>query len=253
MASSSTFSIILGILQATIFLISIARTVTVADPSPLASEAIAMVESGWSSNYSNNASERCQWPGISCNTAGSIIQIDISDAPNIEVGDRFGKLNFSSFPNLVLLDLSHRQLGAKIPHQIGNLSALKHLDLSRCGFSGELPLSLGNLTQLEYLDISYNDNINGSIPPQLGNLVNVVSLNFCRTNISGNIPLFLGLLTNLRHLLLDRYQFNDGNNTIPQTLWNLRGLVGIRMLSLHGLLAVECLLHADQLQQVLRL
>ncbi|MFQ6652016.1 hypothetical protein Gotur_024087 [Gossypium turneri] len=187
-----------------------------------------MVESGWSSNYSNNASERCQWPGISCNTAGSIIQIDISDAPNIEVGDRFGKLNFSSFPNLVLLDLSHRQLGAKIPHQIGNLSALKHLDLSRCGFSGELPLSLGNLTQLEYLDISYNDNINGSIPPQLGNLVNVVSLNFCRTNISGNIPLFLGLLTNLRHLLLDRYQFNDGNNTIPQTLWNLRGLVGIR-------------------------
>ncbi|MFQ6630651.1 hypothetical protein Gotur_008386 [Gossypium turneri] len=50
------------ILQATNFLISIARTVTVADPSPLASEAIAMVESGWWSNYSNNASERCQWP-----------------------------------------------------------------------------------------------------------------------------------------------------------------------------------------------
>ncbi|MBA0766738.1 hypothetical protein Gotri_015755, partial [Gossypium trilobum] len=174
MASSSTFSIILGILQATIFLISIARTVTVADPSPLASEAIAMVESGWWSNYSNNASERCQWPGISCNTARSISQIDISDAPNIEVGDRFGKLSFSSFPNLVLLDLSDRQLGGKIPHQIGNLSALKHLDLSHCGLSGELPPSLGNLTQLEYLDMSYNYNINGSIPPQLGNLVNLV-------------------------------------------------------------------------------
>ncbi|MFQ6630653.1 hypothetical protein Gotur_008386 [Gossypium turneri] len=177
MASSSTLSIILGILQATIFLISIARTVTMADPSPVASEAIAMVESGWWSNYSNNASERCQWPGISCNTAGSVIQINLSYEFIIDVGDRFGKLNFSSFPNLVLLDLSDRQFGGKIPHQIGNLSALKHLDLSNCGLSGELPPSLGNLTQLEYLDISYNYNINGSIPPQLGNLVNLVSLN----------------------------------------------------------------------------
>ncbi|PPD71021.1 hypothetical protein GOBAR_DD32097 [Gossypium barbadense] len=231
MASSSTFSIILGILQATIFLISIARTVTIADPSPLESEAIAMVESGWWSNYSNNASERCQWPGISCNTAGSITKINISDVPNIEVGDRFGKLNFTSFPNLVLLDLSDRPLGGKIPHQIGNLSALKQLDLSFCGLSGELPPSLGNLTQLEYLDISYNYNINGSIPPQLGNLVNLVSLNLSGTSLSGSIPPFLGLLTNLRHLLLDRNQFDDGNNTIPQNLWNLRGL---ETLSLSG-------------------
>ncbi|KAB2011421.1 hypothetical protein ES319_D09G019100v1 [Gossypium barbadense] len=190
MASSSTFSIILGMLQAINFLISIARTVTVADSSPLASEAIAMVESGWWSNYSNNASERCQWPGISCNTAGSIIQINLSY--------EFGKLNFSSFPNLVLLDLSDRQLGGKIPHHIGNLSALKHLDLSNCGLSGELPPPLGNLTQLD--------------------------LNLSRTSLSGNSPPFLGLLTNLRHLLLDGYQFDDGNNTIPQNLWNLRGL-----------------------------
>ncbi|MBA0756439.1 hypothetical protein Gogos_021694 [Gossypium gossypioides] len=171
MASSSTFSIILGILQATIFLISISRTVTKVDPSPLASEAIATVESGW---WSNNATERCQWPGISCNTTGSITKINISDVPNIEVGDRFGKLNFTSFPNLVLLDLSDRPLGGKNLHQIGDLFALKYLNLSYCGLFGELPPSLGNLTQLEYLDISYNDNINGSIPPQLGNLVNLV-------------------------------------------------------------------------------
>ncbi|KAK8334964.1 hypothetical protein V6Z11_A09G023000, partial [Gossypium hirsutum] len=224
MASSSTFSILLGILQATILLISVARTVTMADPSPLASEAVAMVESGWWSNYSNNASERCQWPGILCNTAGSIIQIDISDASNIEVGDRFGKLNFSSFPNLVLLDLSDRQLGGNIPHQIGKLSALKHLDLSNCGLSGELPPSLGNLTQLEYLDISYNDKINGSIPQQLGNLVNLVTLNLSANSLGGNIPPFLWLLTNLRHLILDRNQFDDSINTIPQNLWNLRRL-----------------------------
>ncbi|KAG4182013.1 hypothetical protein ERO13_A09G017950v2, partial [Gossypium hirsutum] len=151
-----------------------------------------MVESGWWSNYSNNASERCQWPGILCNTAGSIIQIDISDASNIEVGDRFGKLNFSSFPNLVLLDLSDRQLGGNIPHQIGKLSALKHLDLSNCGLSG--------------------------------NLVNLVTLNLSANSLGGNIPPFLWLLTNLRHLILDRNQFDDSINTIPQNLWNLRRL-----------------------------
>ncbi|MBA0820829.1 hypothetical protein Gohar_021920 [Gossypium harknessii] len=158
-----------------------------------------MVESGWWSNYSNNASECCQWP-ISCNTAGSITKINISDVPNIEVRDRFGKLNFASFPNLVLLDLSDRPLGGKILHQIGDLSALKYIDLSYCGLYSELPPSLGNLTQLEYLDMLYNDNINGSIPPQLGNLVNLISLNLSANNLTKKIPSELGFLSNLVYL-----------------------------------------------------
>ncbi|KAK8278145.1 hypothetical protein V6Z11_D09G021300 [Gossypium hirsutum] len=172
MASSSTFSIILGILQTTIFLISIAGIVTVADPSPLSFEAIAM--------------------------------INLSYEFIIEVGDRFGKLNFSSFPNLVLLDLSDRQLGGKIPHQIGNLSALKHLDLSRCGLSGELPPSLGNLTQLEGLEtLSLSRcGIVGPIPSALGQLLNLKYLSLSRTKINGSIPFEVGFLSNLTYLYL---------------------------------------------------
>ncbi|KAA3456026.1 putative leucine-rich repeat receptor-like protein kinase isoform X4 [Gossypium australe] len=231
MASSMTISIILGVLGATI-LLSFATTVTTAYPSPLESEAIALLESRWWSNHSSNTSQRCQWPGITCNTAESITEINLSDAPNIEVGERFGKLNFSSFPNLVLLDLSDHQLRGKIPHQIGDLSALKYLDLSNCGLSGKLPPSLGKLTQLKFLDISYNDNINGSIPPQLGNLENLVTLNLSRcgivgpipsalgNQINGSIPLEIGHLRNLTYLDL----YNNRLGSIPITLYQLTNL-----------------------------
>ncbi|KAL1151178.1 hypothetical protein V6Z11_A09G023600, partial [Gossypium hirsutum] len=202
-------------------LLSFATTVTAAYPSPLESEAIALLESRWWSNHSSNTSQRCQWPGITCNTAESITKINLSDAPNIEVGDRFGKLNFSSFPNLVLLDLSDHQLRGKIPHQIGDLSAFQYLDLSNCGLSGELPPSLGKLTQLKFLDISYNDNINGSIPPQLGNLEKLVTLNLSQCGIVGPIPSALGQLTNLQSLIL---WGNQINGSIPLEIGYLRNL-----------------------------
>ncbi|XP_040966228.1 MDIS1-interacting receptor like kinase 2 isoform X3 [Gossypium hirsutum] len=227
MASSLTISVILGVLWAAI-LLSFATTVTAAYPSPLESEAIALLESRWWSNHSSNTSQRCQWPGITCNTAESITKINLSDAPNIEVGDRFGKLNFSSFPNLVLLDLSDHQIRGKIPHQIGDLSALKYLDLSSCGLSGELPPSLGKLTQLEFLDISYNDNINGSIPPQLGNLENLVTLNLSQCGIVGPTPSALGQLTSLQSLILS---WNRINGSIPLEIGYLRNLTDLSLSS----------------------
>ncbi|KAK8278152.1 hypothetical protein V6Z11_D09G022300 [Gossypium hirsutum] len=234
MASSLTISVILGVLWAAI-LLSFATTVTAAYPSPLESEAIALLESRWWSNHSSNTSQRCQWPGITCNTAESITKINLSDAPNIEVGDRFGKLNFSSFPNLVLLDLSDHQIRGKIPHQIGDLSALKYLDLSSCGLSGELPPSLGKLTQLEFLDISYNDNINenlvtlnlsqcgivGRIPSALGQLTSLQSLILSGNQINGSIPLEIGYLRNLTFLGLYNNRLVD---SIPITLYQLTNL-----------------------------
>ncbi|PPS13316.1 hypothetical protein GOBAR_AA07312 [Gossypium barbadense] len=93
MALFLTISLILGILQATILLISFDTTVSIADPSPLESKAISLLESGWWSNHSSNTSQRCQCPAITCNTAESITKIDLSDAPNIEVAYRFGNQN----------------------------------------------------------------------------------------------------------------------------------------------------------------
>ncbi|KAK8682271.1 hypothetical protein V6N13_054663 [Hibiscus sabdariffa] len=58
-----------------------------ADQSPLESEAKAVVDRGWWNGYdfSNNISERCKWHGISCNPAGSITKIILSDTFDFEV------------------------------------------------------------------------------------------------------------------------------------------------------------------------
>ncbi|KAK8571814.1 hypothetical protein V6N12_027887 [Hibiscus sabdariffa] len=142
-----------------------------ADQSPLESEAKAVTG----------------FKVLQCNPVGSITKIILFDTFDFEVRGRFGKLNFSSFPNLVHLDLGGCELGGNIPPQIGNLWTLRHLGLSTCNLSGELPPSLRNLTRLEFLHISYNG-IHGPIPSTLGQLTNLQSLCLSGNQISESIP-----------------------------------------------------------------
>ncbi|KAK3221066.1 hypothetical protein Dsin_015036 [Dipteronia sinensis] len=72
------------------------------------------------------------------------------------------KLDFSSFLNLLRLDLKTNKLSGSVPSNIGLLSKLQFLDLSTNDLNGTLPLSLANLTQVYELDISRN-NIVGEI------------------------------------------------------------------------------------------
>ena len=52
--------------------ISSTGLVAALDPALLASEGKALLESGWSSDYSHLTSHRCKWTGIVCDRAGSI-------------------------------------------------------------------------------------------------------------------------------------------------------------------------------------
>ncbi|GKV35099.1 hypothetical protein SLEP1_g43412 [Rubroshorea leprosula] len=184
-------------------------------------EALALWKSGWWNASINNVADHCSWPGITCNGAGSITEIS---PPDFSVGDKFGKLDFSSFPNLVRLNLSHQGLYGSIPPQIGDLTRLEHLNLSNNNLTGTLPSSLGNLTQLRMLDVSFN--YIHSISPKVRNLKNLVSLNLTWNNLTASSAPIIGLPTNLSHLELASNPFHC---SIPPEIWNLKSLVALDM------------------------
>ncbi|KAL9358422.1 hypothetical protein Peur_046545 [Populus x canadensis] len=209
----------LAILSISFFLSCIFVSVAALDPALLASEGKALVESGWWSVNSNLSSLRCMWLGIVCDRAGSIIEI--SPPPEfLKVGNKFGKMNFSCFSNLVRLHLPNHELSGSIPHQISILPQLRYLDLSSNNLAGELPSSLGNLSRLVELDFSSNNFIN-SIPPELGNLKNLVTLSLSYNSFSGPIPSALCHLDNLTHLFMDH---NSLEGALPREIGNMRNL-----------------------------
>ncbi|GLT40591.1 hypothetical protein SLA2020_147100 [Shorea laevis] len=97
------------------------------------SEARALPESGWWSAYTNNTENHCSWPGVIGNDDGRVTMIQPPDY--IKVGNKFGNLNFSSFPDVVRLGLSSHGLSGSLPPQVASFSNLKcplpHFQLSK--------------------------------------------------------------------------------------------------------------------------
>ncbi|WJX75191.1 non-specific serine/threonine protein kinase [Trifolium repens] len=220
--------------------------------SQLEMEENAILKSGWwnTSDPNYNISNRCNWPQISCNNAGSITKISI-DEFNINTmlyQNRidFATLNLTVFHNLerlvimfaglegtipkeigllsklIYLDLSFSSLVGKIPPSLGNLTKLTHLDLSSNRLNGNLPVSITKLTQLEYLDISHNY-LNGSFPysnfEQLNHLKN---LDISHNLIFGTLPSNFFLLANYELSIDLSNNFISGE--IPSQFGHFRNL-----------------------------
>ncbi|KAK2359401.1 putative leucine-rich repeat receptor protein kinase [Trifolium repens] len=148
--------------------------------SQLEMEANAILKSGWwntsDANY-YNISDRCNWPQISCNKAGSITKISIGEISYTmsmlyENRIRFATLNLTAFHNLESLFINNAGLKGTIPKEIGLLSKLNYLDLSFNSLVGKIPPSLGNLTKLTHLNLS-NNNLTGMVPTSLCNVNNI--------------------------------------------------------------------------------
>ncbi|XP_043694467.1 MDIS1-interacting receptor like kinase 2-like [Telopea speciosissima] len=129
--------------------------------------------------------------------------------------------NFTSFPDLVHLELTNFTLFGTIPFQINCLSKLRYLDLSYNNLSSSIPASLGDLYNLTLLGLDDNA-LSGSIPLEIENLKNLTGLFMYNNSLTGSIPSTFGNLTKLNALNLIQ---NYLSGPIPLEIGNLASLV----------------------------
>ena len=173
-----------------------------------------------------SVSSPCKWRGVACNNEGSITEINLAYAG---LRGNLQNLDFSSFPNLLHLDLCLNKLTGTIPTNIGTLSKLQYLDLSTNSLNGSLPLSLANLTKVYYLDVSQN-NITGELDRRLfpdgtslskTGFLSLKIFGLQDTKLGGRIPEEIGNLKYLVQLFLDGNYFCG---PIPPSIGNLSHL-----------------------------
>jgi len=166
--------------------------------------------------------DECLWYGITCDTEGRVISIDLSTngltgqfPPEVAyLKESLNKLNLfnntvhssvdadlsylGELTNLVYLILSETFIESDgIPSEIGQLTNLIELDCSGAPFHGELRAQpLANLHALESLSAS-DSGLSGSIPSELGQLSALQQVWLSSNDLVGTVPSELGNLINL--------------------------------------------------------
>ncbi|KAB1222515.1 hypothetical protein CJ030_MR2G024885 [Morella rubra] len=166
----------------------------------------------------NLSTNPCTWFGISCNPAGSVIRMDLT---NSSLKGTLHGFIFSSFPNLAYLELSLNDLFETIPSKISYLSKLIYLDLSGNQFSEKIPLEIGLLTNPQIIYLCGNQ-LNGSIPKEIGHLKSLTVLDVCINFLDGSIPTSLADLRNLIYLSLFH---NKLSGSIPEEIGQMKSLI----------------------------
>jgi hypothetical protein len=115
----------------------------------------------------------CQWEGIECHKSKSISTINLS---NYGLKGTLHNLSFSSFPNLIGLNIYNNSFSGSIPSKIGLLTELRVMDLDGNTLSGTIQGSIGNMTNIKNctfqitrcLEQSHpQNNLSGSISPSI--------------------------------------------------------------------------------------
>uniref|UniRef100_A0A9I9CLM7 Leucine-rich repeat-containing N-terminal plant-type domain-containing protein n=1 Tax=Cucumis melo TaxID=3656 RepID=A0A9I9CLM7_CUCME len=189
-----------------------------------------ILPSNSSSSSSKALSNPCQWKGITCNNESThVIEINLA---NTGLNGTIESLDFSSFPNLLRLDLKLNNLNGSIPPSIGLLSKLQFFDLSTNSFNSTLPSSLANFTEVYELDVSRN-NITGGLHPSFFptedskfGWKSMQNLLMQDTMVEGELPEEFGNMKSLSIIALDRCKFYG---SIPKAIGNLENLTILRL------------------------
>ncbi|KAM6570711.1 hypothetical protein CsatB_018696 [Cannabis sativa] len=216
-------------------------------------------------SWNNGSSNCCQWWGIGCNKAGTVITVDLRNRYDHFWG--FGgkiRPSLTKLKSLRHLDLSYNTfMNIPIPGFFGSLKHLRYLNLSYARFSGWFPSNIGNLSRLEYLDLEalellYVDNlewITGLVSLKhlkmdgvdlsmvgldwfgiiLNKLPSLAELHMSSCSLKGPFPSvsFVNSTTSLAVLDLS---FNNFNSKIPHWLANISSLLSVDISDggLHG-------------------
>ncbi|XP_065020689.1 probably inactive leucine-rich repeat receptor-like protein kinase At5g06940 [Musa acuminata AAA Group] len=195
------------------------------------------------SNWSPNSTTHCNWTGITCSNATSLVtSVDLHNlnlsgdiSPSICHLPQLSHLNLannffnqliplqlSECAGLVTLNLSNNLLWGTLPDQIVLLSNLTTLDLSRNRIAGQIPLSLGSLGSLQVLNLGSNLFSGILHPPLFRNLSELVLLDVSQNpSLASELPQEIGRLAKLRWLLMQR---SGLYGAIPQSFLGLREL-----------------------------
>eukprot|EP00548_Thalassiothrix_antarctica_P005946 CAMPEP_0194147756 /NCGR_PEP_ID=MMETSP0152-20130528/27565_1 /TAXON_ID=1049557 /ORGANISM="Thalassiothrix antarctica, Strain L6-D1" /LENGTH=1116 /DNA_ID=CAMNT_0038848801 /DNA_START=119 /DNA_END=3469 /DNA_ORIENTATION=- len=157
-------------------------------------------------NWMNTGRHYCEWSGISCDDAKSIVAIvlgsnglsgslptEVYSLPNLKrlfLFDNEVAISFDGIENAK--NLESMVLDSTIVSSIvgiGNARSLTELNLRSIKLTGTLPSELSNLNNLEKLTLS-NNNLNGPLPAWLSKLNKLTTLMLENNQISGKLMAF---------------------------------------------------------------
>ncbi|KAG5569497.1 hypothetical protein H5410_059263 [Solanum commersonii] len=193
----------------------------------------------------NESRDCCTWYGVTCDLLnGHVIGLDLS------CSQLFGTFhpNSSLFQlhHLHTLNLAYNNFNySSIPHNIGQLTNLRHLNLSESGFDGQIPTEISYLSNLVSLDLSYGDELQldeRTFETMLHNFTNLELLSL--GDIFSAIPVSIhpnSSLFQLHHLhTLNIYNsYFNSSSSIPHNIGQLRNLRHLKLYGFDGKIPTE--------------
>ncbi|KAG6686823.1 hypothetical protein I3842_11G039900 [Carya illinoinensis] len=174
-----------------------------------------------SSNLNLSRQNPCNWLGISCNLAGSVVKINLTESSLQELGNlsslKFLQLDqnqlhgslptpFANLSNLVIVSLYENQLTGSIPQGIGDLINLVLLRLDTNQFIGNLPENICQGGSLQYF-VASNNHLDGRIPKSFKNCTSIVRVLLGGNQLIGDISKDFGVYPNLEFIDLSHNRF----------------------------------------------